>query len=471
MRLSEKVRTERTAHYCALIESIVAGRRWIVADAIEVSASKIGEKLLSFGAEAILVVAANRGTGEIAQDPRMSSVTMPFEASSMQDGIHRTDALLQDLPDDARAKIEAFDPRHTAHVLGPIWMSGSEIAGRSVLGARPKSWQAYEDKMIAAALWQRAGITQAPSQIVPTRLADLRAASEVLDQGMGTVWVGDNTEGWHGGANLLRWVRRPQDMDAAHTFLAKHTRRCRVMPFIDGIPCSIHAFVTANMVCPIRPCEMLIYRQSDSSVLRYSGASTNWRPSESQSSQMVQAVIKVGQVLRSEVNYRGSFTLDGICNQDGFFPTEVNPRFGGALGRMSAATPDLPILMLHHAMASGVALDYRADELAELIATEAEAIPRLRGMMIFDGISGIPQASTPIALRDGTWQVTDDEDGAQGKIEIGPSASGLIVFSTINPGVIPHGQSAAPAIATTLMLAGNHWGLDMAPLIAAPDLR
>ena len=126
MRLSEKVRAKRTAHYRDMVESIVSGRRWIVGDAIEVSASRIGEKLLSFGAEAVLVIAGNRGTGDIAEDPSMSSVTMPFEASGMQDGIHRADALLKDLPAYARAKVEAFDPDHTAHVIGPIWFSGSE---------------------------------------------------------------------------------------------------------------------------------------------------------------------------------------------------------------------------------------------------------------------------------------------------------------------------------------------------------
>ena len=63
MRLSEKVRAKRTAHYRDMVESIVSGRRWIVGDAIEVSASRIGEKLLSFGAEAVLVIAGNRGTG------------------------------------------------------------------------------------------------------------------------------------------------------------------------------------------------------------------------------------------------------------------------------------------------------------------------------------------------------------------------------------------------------------------------
>ena len=51
---------------------------------------------------------------------------------------------------------------------------------------------------------------------------------------MGTVWVGDNREGWHGGAKMLRWVRSRSEGRAAQLFLAEHCDRVRVMPFLEG---------------------------------------------------------------------------------------------------------------------------------------------------------------------------------------------------------------------------------------------
>ena len=35
-----------------------------------------------------------------------------------------------------------------------------------------------------------------------------------LDRGAGTVWAADATEGWHGGAELVRWVRTRDEVDA-----------------------------------------------------------------------------------------------------------------------------------------------------------------------------------------------------------------------------------------------------------------
>jgi hypothetical protein len=471
MPLSQQVRAERVAHYRAQIESIVRGRRWIVGQGVLVGATRMGKQLLDLGAEAVLAIAGSEGTGDIFEHPQLSTLNLNISSTGMMAGARDVDAALQDLPPHARATVEAFDPRHEAHAVGSVELTGQAIAGRPVLGARRPAWLALEDKTVVDALWQRAGIVHAPSALVSVTCEALSSAGAELDQGMGTIWVGDNKEGWHGGAKMLRWVRSEEDARAAHTFLAAHCDRARVMPFIDGIPCSIHAFVSSSAVCPVRPCEMLVYRRLGSTKLTYGGVATNWVPSPAQSSQMVESVRRVGEQIRTEVDYRGSFSLDGICNQDGFFPTEINPRIGGGMGRMAFSMPDLPLILLHNAMASGVDLDYRPEELADLIASEAHAKPVLRAMSLFEGTHDLRPEEAQIVRSDGRWSLTEDEDAAQGTISIGPASFGSILFADMKPSVIPHGQSAAPLLAAVMMMAAKHWGLEFSPLIPAPDLR
>jgi hypothetical protein len=132
--------------------------------------------------------------------------------------------------------------------------------------------------MVVDALWDAAGVRRAPSAIVDVDLQTLTDAASALDEGHGTVWVGDNREGWHGGADLLRWVRTLDQASAAHKFLAAHCDRVRVMPFLEGIPCSIHGWVFPTQTIALRPCEMLVFRIPASDKLSYAGAATIWEP-------------------------------------------------------------------------------------------------------------------------------------------------------------------------------------------------
>ena len=87
------------------------------------------------------------------------------------------------------------------------------------------------------------------------------AAAEALDRGHGTVWAGDAREGFNGGAALTRWVRDAQDAEEAFETLSKRCDAARVMPFLEGVPCSIHGWVLPDGVQVFRPCEMLVLRR------------------------------------------------------------------------------------------------------------------------------------------------------------------------------------------------------------------
>ena len=109
----------------------------------------------------------------------------------------------------------------------------------------------------------------------------LSAAAHDLDGGLGTVWSGDAREGFNGGGEYVRWVRDDWQARDASDFFAEHCDRVRVMPFLDGVPCSIHGVVFPDGVAALRPVEMLTLRTTDDNARHrfvYGGMSTHWDP-------------------------------------------------------------------------------------------------------------------------------------------------------------------------------------------------
>ena len=91
------------------------------------------------------------------------------------------DHLARHLPEHAVAAIEAFDPEcRAAWVGGPFVTTDEPILGRPVLSGRPAAFVALEDKMLADEIWDAAGVTRAPYEIVPTDRDALAAATDRL---------------------------------------------------------------------------------------------------------------------------------------------------------------------------------------------------------------------------------------------------------------------------------------------------
>ena len=76
---------------------------------------------------------------------------------------------------DLVAAVDAFDPDRRARVIGSQFLRAGEVAGRPVYGGRSASWAALEDKTIIDDLWDQAGVSRAPSEIVS--VADAPAAA------------------------------------------------------------------------------------------------------------------------------------------------------------------------------------------------------------------------------------------------------------------------------------------------------
>ena len=125
-------------------------------------------------------------------------------------------------------------------------------------GGRPASFLALEDKLLADAVWDAADVERAPYRIVD--LADdaaLDAATAELGTELGAVWSGDARDGFNGGGNFVRWLRDDTDRAAARRSSGPRCDRVRVLPFLEGVPCSIHGFVLPDGTAALRPVEIV----------------------------------------------------------------------------------------------------------------------------------------------------------------------------------------------------------------------
>jgi hypothetical protein len=460
-----------TDHLLSLLRNTYGGRRWILADDVLAGTTPIVAALKALGATGALVVAARRGAGDLP-DPAFAPdpITFNLQASSMAEGIHGALRLLANLPAEAVAQVDAFDPERRCKVLGSILDDGRPVAGRAKFGARHAAWRALEDKTTNHLLWDAVGLRQAPQEVVPADAAALASAAARLDQGAGTVQSGDAREGFNGGAEFLRWVRTPAEQAEAASFFAARCDQVRVMPFLEGIPCSIHGIVFPEETAVLRPCEMLVFRRPGSPRFHYGRAATFWDPPAADRAMMRDAARRVGEHLRATLSYRGAFTVDGILTQDGFVPTELNPRFGAALGMLSRSLPELPMTLLNMAVVEGVPAEWRPAELEALLLRHADH-NRTGGSMAFTERPIVEELRLRAVCDADGWREAAPDEPHDAALLLGPGGPGGILFATLQPDRTPVGPPAAPRVAALLAWADARLDLGIGPLEPAREVR
>ena len=446
------------------------GRRWIIATEVLVGAGGMVSWLEQLGAESALVIASAPGTGD-PPNPDFAPNPIVFDvvSATMMEAIRQSSELLANLPIEAVARVDAYDPGHELRVLGTIFDDGRPVAGRAKYAARPIAWQQLEDKTTVDELWDAIGVTRASSEIAAAHdLAELEAASERIDQGSGTVWAADSREGFHGGASFTRHVRTSEDMLKVQGDFAAIADSIRVMPFLEGVPCSIHGIVFDDYVIALRPCEMLVFRRPDGS-FHYGRAATFWDPPGTDREQMRTMARDVGAHLREHFSYRGAFTVDGVMTEVGFRPTELNPRFGAALGTIFAAL-ELDGVLLNFAIVEGEDADWRPRELEGLMLEAADR-DRRGGTMAVVPVHIAETERVDLAFEDGAFRFAEGGDVVAAKAMRGPHSAGGIVFATFVPEVTPIGASCGPRAAAALAFLDEVWSLGIGPLEPATDAR
>ena len=280
------------------------------------------------------------------------------------DELRTHDRLLRDLPLDAVVAVEAHDPeRRGVFRTTPFVTSDEPVLGRPVTGGRPAAFLALEDKALADGVWAAAGVRSAPSRVVPLSGRALAEATEEVRGPLGAVWTGG---GLTGGGDYVRWVDDHDDEIRARAFFAPRSEQVRVMPFLDGVPCSIHGFVLADGTAVLRPVEIAVLRDRSARTFVYGGLSSTWDPPAADREHLRDVARRVGEHLRAAHGYRGAFGVDGVLTADGFLPTELNPRLSAGATLLTRVDADF-FQLLQANLLAGVDTGATVADVEELV--------------------------------------------------------------------------------------------------------
>lgn len=257
---------EARAYYKALLRPVFEGRGFVLPGNIAVGLGNVALELRGLGAARPFVVAGSHGTGPLPPREDAELRVLDVRGTDPLEHNRNVQRALADLPSAVQDAVDAWDPEGAARTLHTDPLAEPRpVAGRSAYAARPREWIDLEDKVVIDAFWDTVGVPRAPAQVVPAEHEALRTAASALDRGHGTVWAPDAREGANAGAVALRWVRPGDDGRQAAADLARIADSVRVMPFLEGIPASIHGVVFPDAVVVFRPVEMLVLRPASGS--------------------------------------------------------------------------------------------------------------------------------------------------------------------------------------------------------------
>jgi hypothetical protein len=416
----------------------------------------------------ILVLSTARGAGPVPGPDECTVVELETPTTRLvTDELRLLDHLAHQLPDHAVAAIEHFDPAG-----GAIWNVGHFVAddepilGRRLVGGRPTAYLRMEDKLFAEKVWAACNVRTAPHLVVPVEETALAEATAELAGPLGAVWTGDTRDGFHGAGNYVRWVVGEADLAVAQSFFALHCDRVRVMPFLDGVPCSIHGFVLPDGTAVLRPVEIVALRKVATREFVYGGLSSYWDPPNADRAEMRAVARRVGGWLQAEHDYRGAFGIDGVLTANGFRPTELNTRLAAGAVRLAALDRELFGLLQTHLVAgldTGVTV---ADLEALVPLMDAE------------------RSGHPVAIGQGVSLGISDEydlhwDGTAFTRATGKTGNTLILadtpsgfYSRISPcAALAPSDRLAPVNAALLAYLDREYDAGFGPVEAAPDLR
>jgi hypothetical protein len=446
----------------------IFGRRRVVgAGGVLAGMGPLVAELRAVGAERVLLLPTSVGTGPPPQGDDVEVLLHELPATpTATEQFRAEERLFADPPAALLDAIREFTGDAEALVVAQPFSAVRAFGPFPVFGPRRAEWVALEDKTVGDALFDTAGVPHPPSLVVRVDGRALDDACTRLDDGAGTVWAGDARDGFNGGAEYVRWVRDESSRRAALDFFGPRCDHVRVAPFVEGVPCSIHGFVTAAGVAVLRPVELITLRVDDDRGLRYAGAATYFDPAPIEREAMRAAARRLGACLAARVDFRGGFTIDGICGAGGWTATECNPRGGAGLGYLGACAPDLLGGLTQRAAAAGALTTLDHDALERSVLARADA-RRWGGAWTPTEAPWSATSTTPVVGDQRGYRRTEDGEIADATIMTGPGpAGGFVRFEPV-PERTPAGPSLAPRAVAALAFADAELGAGIGALAPA----
>ena len=456
-----------------LLRPTFEGKRVIIALQHAAAAEADVRQVLKLGATEVLVVAARSGgLGADPADHGARVVTLGIDHDGTAGGsIQAVQRALASLPEWVCVELDRFDSDRNAVVLGDFLNENSSLGGRPFVFHRRPEWLALDEKTEVDSLWDAVGIARAPSVIVDATLKAVANAFVEVDRSDGVVVAVDSSTGWTGGGEGTRWIRdrNPDSIGEALGTWLQPGRRVRVMPFLEGTPCSIHGIVFDDYVVALRPVEMVVLRKVEGGFF-YAGCASFYDPPDGDREEMRGLGKKVGAFLRERVGYRGAFTVDGVMTTEGFRPTELNPRNGAGLMAMERAYGQ-PLHLLVDFVASGMKADWRP---AQLEMSLLAAFDARRGGGTW-GTAPVVSESVPASGRvrfgDSSVELAEESEPADLVFSSAISANGTFIRALWQQDRISLGPSTAPLAAKFWNWVDSTYSLGIGEVSAARSVR
>ena len=438
------------------------GRPVLMAMAIVRAGKRWAERLRAAGVTRVCIL----GLAEGGDPPDQAEVPWHLVPAD-----HHPDApaheRLAELPAALAATLDAFDPHRRAVVLTDEQTALRTVEGRTTLGCvQNPAHLALEYKGTADAWFDRVGIPRLPAEVHPLDHPGLLAVSRRLSRGDGAVWAGVDRDPAkpRGGARLVRRVRDAAEAEAARAHLRTfpHVREVRITPFVHGVPFGVNAWVFPDGVAVGPLVEMVIFREG--ATFRHHGMSTFWRPPRPVAAAIREGVRRLGQILSSELGYRGAFTFDGVLTPEGPVPTELNARAGGGASLLEGSVPELTPTLLSRVLRAGVDPGFPA-AVWEAALMAGTSVPRGQGQLVVDqpweGDRSWPAVWTGQGFRWG-------EPGEPADLTVWAHAMQPRGFLRLepDPARTPLGPALGPRILAALRLAAGRFDLPLAQLPA-----
>ena len=450
------------------LAELFAGRKVVCGVAPLAAMTEWVTLLAESGSQKPLLVSTQRGAGPVPTEDEAGLVSVDVGSyPTMTEELRDHDRIVHHLPAHVRAAVDAYDPAREALWLAGPFVGSDPVEARPVVGGRPWAWVALEDKVVVDDLWDDVGYPRSASRVVavddPDALAD---ASAAVDLGDGAVWVGDARDGFNGGGEFTRWVVTAEERAAAVDFFKTRCDRVRVMPFLEGVPCSVHGIVLPTGTAVFRPVELAVLRGEGRRFV-YGGQATFWDPPPSDRDRMRDLVRRTGEWLDDRVDYLGGFGIDGILTADGFRPTELNPRFSGGLTTLARGLEVslFQLLQLNLSVGRDPCVTARELEAWALPAMDAGRVAQPKAVVGHR----VVEESLDLALSWDGQRLHRDEDGGL-TLTLGPTAMGT--FARLEVGeAMRVGDRVAPLNAALMAFLDADLGARLGPVSTPPDVR